>query len=64
MVMTSRRRRGQSGGPFNLIARSWGLTAGHVWKLVGLPPVWAILIGILTRGDRAVAESCSRSLPG
>src|SRR5688572_19597805 len=53
MVMTPAAA-AESGGPFVLIARSWGLTAGHVWKLVGFLLLVAILVGILTAAIEAV----------
>lgn len=53
MVMTPAAA-AESGGPLNLIARSWGLTAGHVWKLVGFLLLVAILVGILTAAIEAV----------
>ncbi len=45
----------EAGGPFDLMARSWSLTAGHVWKLVGFLLLVAILVGVLTAAIEAVA---------
>jgi hypothetical protein len=45
----------ESAGPFDLMARSWALTAGHVWKLVGFLLLVAILVGVLTAAIEAVA---------
>src|SRR5687768_2298066 len=44
----------ESSGPFDLMARSWALTAGHVWKLVGFLLLVAILVGVLTAAIEAV----------
>ena len=44
----------ESGGPFELIARSWRLTAPHVWRLVAFVLLVAILVGVLTGAIKAV----------
>jgi membrane-anchored glycerophosphoryl diester phosphodiesterase (GDPDase) len=35
-------------GPIGLIVRSWRLTAGSVWKLIGFLILIALLVGILS----------------
>lgn len=43
------------GNPFELIGRSWRLTAGHVWKLIGFLILVGVLIGVLRLAIAAVA---------
>lgn len=45
----------EPGGPFVLIARSWALTSGHVWKLVGFLLLVGVLVVVLTMAIEAVA---------
>ena len=45
----------ESGGPFQLIGRSWRLTADNVWKLVAFVILVAILVGVLTGAIKSVA---------
>ena len=45
----------ESGNPFELMARSWRLSAGHAWKLIGFLLLVLILVGVLTGAVRAVA---------
>lgn len=54
MVMTPAAS-AEGGGPFQLIGRSWSLTAGNVWKLVGFLVLVAIVVLVLTGAIRAVA---------
>jgi hypothetical protein len=43
------------GNPFELIGRSWRLTAGHVWKLIGFLILIGVLILVLRLAIGAVA---------
>jgi hypothetical protein len=45
----------ESAGPFGMMGRSWSLTAGFVWKLIGFLLLVGILVGVLTAAIRAVA---------
>jgi len=45
----------EPGNPFELIGRSWRLTAGHVWKLIGFLILVGVLIGVLRLAIAAVA---------
>jgi hypothetical protein len=54
----------EAGGPFEIIARSWRLTEGHVWKLVGFLILVTIVVFILTGAIRAVSGILFRVLAG
>ena len=43
------------GGPFKLIARSWQLSAGNVWKLIGFLVLLVILLIVVTGAIQSVA---------
>ena len=45
----------EPGNPFELIGRSWRLTEGHVWKLIGFLILIGVLIGVLRIAIGAVA---------
>jgi hypothetical protein len=54
MVMTPAAA-AETGGPIQIIGRSWALTGGNVWKLVGFLVLVAILVLVLTGAIRAVS---------
>ena len=54
----------EAGGPFDLISRSWRLTAGHIWKLIGFLLLVAVVVGVLTGAIRAVAGIAFALLAG
>ena len=45
---------GEDGGPVAIIRRSWNLTAGHFWKLLGFVVLIAILFLVVTLAITAV----------
>jgi hypothetical protein len=45
----------EGAGPIAMIGRSWRLTAGHAWRLIGFLILIALLVGILTAAIRSVA---------
>ena len=44
----------EAAGPIAMIGRSWRLTAGHAWKLIGFLILIGLLVGILTAAIRSV----------
>ena len=45
----------EAGGPFELISRSWALTAGHVWKLIGFLLLVGVLVVVVTAAVELIA---------
>lgn len=45
----------EQGGSFAILRRSWTLTAGFVWKLIGFLLLIGILVGVLTTAIESVA---------
>jgi hypothetical protein len=54
----------EEGGPLALIKRSWQLTAGNTWKLVGFILLVAIAVGILGAAIESVAGLAAGLLIG
>lgn len=54
----------EEGGPIRLIRRSWALTAGHAWKLIGFLLLIFIAIGVLGAAIEAVVGLAAGLLIG
>ena len=44
----------ESGGPISIIRRSWSLTAGHFWKLLGFVVLMVVLFLVLSIAAKAI----------
>ncbi len=54
----------EEGGPIRLIQRSWALTAGHTWKLIGFILLVFITVGVLGAAIEAVVGLVAALLVG
>lgn len=54
LMLTTPVAAAEGAGVFQILKRSWQLTTGHVWKLVGFLVLVGILVGVLTGAIRAV----------
>ena len=55
LMMTTPAGAAESGGPFDLIGRSWTLTTGHSWKLIGFLLLVFIALIVIAGAIGAVA---------